>query len=66
MIAGANGVFHLLVFSRAECTKMVCTCALVGQLCLLRVAVLLNIRGKMPAKTGKIFSLRRAFTTQVG
>src|SRR5437588_4356642 len=62
-IAGANGVFNLPVFSRAEFTKMVCKCSLVERLDLLPIAVLLMIGGKLPAKTGKIRSLRRAFTS---
>ena len=62
-IAGANGVFNLPVFSRAECTKMVCTCSLVERLDLLPMAVLLMVGGKLPAKTGKIRSLRRACTS---
>ena len=44
-IAGANGVFKLLVFSRAEFTKMVCKCSLVERLDLLPMAVLLMIEG---------------------
>ena len=42
---------------------MVCKCSLVERLDLLPIAVLLMIGGKLPAKTGKIRSLRRAFTT---
>ncbi len=56
-IAGANGVFNVPVFSRAELTKMVCTCSLVERLDLLPLAVLLMSGGKLPAKTGQIRSL---------
>src|SRR5260221_4668543 len=52
-IAGANGVFNLLVFSRAELTKMVCKCSLVERLDLLPIAVLLMIGGKLPAQRAK-------------
>jgi hypothetical protein len=52
-IAGANGVFNLPVFSRAECTKMVCKCSLVERLDLLPMAVLLMIGGKLPARRAK-------------
>ena len=38
-------VFNLLVFSRAEFTKMVCKCSLVERLDLLPMAVLLMIEG---------------------
>src|SRR5437762_6249461 len=62
-IAGANGVFNVPVFSRAECTQMVCTCSRVERLDLLPIAVLLMSGGKLPSKTGKIRSLRRACTS---
>ena len=52
-IAGANGVFNLPVFSRAELTKMVCKCSLVERLDLLPIAVLLMIGGKLPAQRAK-------------
>jgi hypothetical protein len=52
-IAGANGVFNLPVFSRAEFTKMVCKCSLVERLDLLPIAVLLMIGGKLPAQRAK-------------
>src|SRR5205085_289695 len=52
-IAGANGVFNLPVFSRAEFTKMVCKCSLVERLDLLPMAVLLMIGGKLPAQRAK-------------
>src|SRR2546421_11740378 len=52
-IAGANGVFNLPVFSRAEFTKMVCKCSLVERLDLLPMAVLLTIGGKLPAQRAK-------------
>jgi len=58
-------VFNLPVFSRAKLTKMVCKCSLVERLDLLPMAVLLMIGGKLPAKTGKIHSLGRAFTMVV-
>ena len=44
---------------------MVCKCSLVERLDLLPMAVLLMIGGKLPAKTGKIHSLGRAFTMVV-
>src|SRR5438105_1373185 len=50
---GANGVFNLPVFSRAELTKMVCKCSLVERLDLLPIAVLLMIGGKLPAQRAK-------------
>src|SRR5437588_11737060 len=52
-IAGANGVFNLPVFSRAELTKMVCKCSLVERLDLLPIASLLMIGGKLPAQRAK-------------
>jgi NAD(P)-dependent dehydrogenase (short-subunit alcohol dehydrogenase family) len=46
-------VFNLLVFSRAELTKMVCTSSLVERLDLLPIAVLLMTLGKLPARRAK-------------
>ena len=47
------GVFNLLVFSRAELTKMVGKCSLVERLDLLPMSVLLMIGGKLPAQRAK-------------
>jgi hypothetical protein len=44
---------NLPAFSRAEFTKMVCTCSLVERLDLLPMAVLLMIGGKLPARRAK-------------
>lgn len=46
-------VFNVLVFSRAELTKMVYKCSLVERLALLPMAVLLMVGGKLPAQRAK-------------
>src|SRR3989440_12128267 len=52
-IAGANGVFNVPVFSRAECTTMGCTCSRVERLDLLPIAVLLMSAGRLRAQWRK-------------
>lgn len=49
-MAGANGVFTVPVFFRAEWTKLVYTWSFVERLDLLPMAVLLRSGGKLPAR----------------
>ncbi len=46
-------VFNVLIFARAECTKMVCKRSLVERLDLRPSAVLLKTLGKLPAQKAK-------------